>query len=73
MTSPDTHPIFANMPHTQAQLRAQHMRDLMAKADQLAQVLVHECGPADEHCYCFGQGDVDAYEAVRAELASFSA
>lgn len=35
----------------------------------LAQVLVHDCLPHSERCYCFGEGDVTAYETAKAKLA----
>ncbi len=41
--------------------------------DQLAQVLVHDCPPWAENCWCYGEGDVRAYEAARAKLDAMKA
>ena len=35
---------------------------------RLSQVLVHDCDPRSEKCWCFGEADVKAYEAARQRL-----
>lgn len=43
---------------------------LRRRVAELASVLVHDCHPSSEACHCFAQGDVDAWEQARAELAA---
>lgn len=49
--------------------RVETVEVLRRRVNDLAQVLVHDCDRC-ERCYCFGQGDVDAYEAAKAALAA---
>jgi hypothetical protein len=41
---------------------------LRRRRNELASALVHDCDPRSETCACFGQADIDAYEAARAAL-----
>ena len=42
--------------------------ELRDRVAALAQILVHDCDPTSDRCYCFGQGDIDAYEQARDQL-----